>query len=240
MEERRHIFSDFGIDVMLSLPFNKELIHTPPEVFIRKLKDAADMKYLCAGTDLRFGYRGEGDTAKLKDYAKELGCTVEILEKLKQGDREISSTYIREEIAKGNVDLVRELLGSPYFIWGEVIHGNGIGHTIGVPTINMQPPAHKQLPPNGVYFTTVEIDNRLFHGVTNVGTKPTIAGDRSINVETHILDFKSDVYEHTAKVSFFEYRRPERKFESLEALMEQIRRDRRAAFEYFNMPREKA
>ena len=98
----------------------------------------------------------------------------------------------------------------------------------------MIPPNDKLLPPNGVYITEVEIEHRVFHGITNVGVKPTIKDDNSINVETHILDFQGNLYEKIARVSFLEFLRKEKKFDSLTELMKQIRKDTQDAFTYFN------
>ena len=148
--------------------------------------------------------------------------------------RDISSTFIREDISLGKIKEANTLLGYPYFIWGQIIHGNHIGTKMGIPTINQIPPKEKLLPPNGVYITEVEIDHRLFHGITNVGKKPTVQDMGPVGVETHILDFQGDVYEKEAKVLFLDYIRPERKFDSLDELKAQIKMDTKCALDFFN------
>lgn len=233
-EERAHILENEGTDYLLELPLSEEVMHMLPGNFIEMLCERFHMKYICVGSDFRFGYQGSGDVELLKEFAEKFHFELDVVTKIKREEREISSTYIRDEISKGNIRLANELLGYPYFIWGEIVHGNHIGTNMGIPTINMIPPNDKLLPPNGVYITEVEIEHRVFHGITNVGVKPTIKDDNSINVETHILDFQGNLYEKIARVSFLEFLRKEKKFDSLTELMKQIRKDTQDAFTYFN------
>lgn len=234
-DERAYILEADGVDAIAVCVFSDEMMHMEPENFVKMLYDNLNMRYMAVGTDFRFGYKGRGDVNLLYTMAKELGFQLEVVEKIKKDSRDISSTFIREEVRKGNMELVNELLGYNYFIWGEIVHGNHIGTGMGIPTINMIPPKNKLLPPNGVYVTEVMIDNRVFHGISNVGVKPTVPGEREINVETNILDFREDVYEKTAKVSFLKMVRPEMKFDSLDLLKEQILSDTKKAHEYFNL-----
>lgn len=132
--------------------------------------------------------------------------------------REISSTFIREEIQKGHIKKANHLLGYPYFACGTVVHGKHLGSRLGFATINITPPPEKLLPPFGVYVTQVRIDGRTYRGVTNVGVKPTIEGERLPGIETHIFDFSGELYGERVCVSFFDFLRPEQKFFSVEAL----------------------
>lgn len=246
MDERKYLFRSLGIDIMLILPFTDDLMHLSPEAFLDELASHCNLKYLVAGTDFRFGYKGSGDVSLLKRLSREKGFSFEMVEKLQEDGRDISSTYLREEITKGNIELVNDLLGYPYFVAGTILHGNHIGTGLGVPTINLEPPVSKLLPPNGVYFTTVEIDGHKFYGVSNVGVKPTVnkAAQTRVenaprpNVETHILNFQKNVYEKDAVVSFYHFSRPEQKFDSLDELKQTIFSDRKAAFQFFNLQSE--
>lgn len=233
-DERAYILEREGTDYLLELPLSEEVMHMSAEDFVKMLSERFHMKYLCVGSDFHFGYQGKGDASLLQELKKEYHFELDVVPKIKKDQRDISSTFIREEIRAGHIQCANELLGYPYFIWGEIVHGNHIGTGMGIPTINMIPPEDKLLPPNGVYITEVEIDHRKFHGITNVGKKPTIKSDDRINVETHILDFQGNLYEKIAKVSFLDFVREERKFESLEALTNQIRKDTQAAFAFFN------
>ncbi len=233
-EEREADLKSRGIDILLEIPFSDEIKNMSPEDFIAHLVDQYSMTYLTCGTDFTFGKQGLGNVELLRKLSSEYGFTLEVIEKLSDHNEEISSSLIRSEVKLGHMERVEELLGYPYFIWGEIVHGNHIGTGMGIPTINQIPPKEKLLPPNGVYVTEVEIDHKIFHGITNVGKKPSIKSDDKINVETNILDFKDDVYEREAKVVFRKFVRPERKFDDLAELKAQIEKDRRIALEYFN------
>lgn len=231
--ERRVLLSKLGLDYLVELPFCDEIIHMEAEDFIRMLCSKLHMKHLVVGSDFRFGFGGKGNAVLLQELSKTMDFTVDVVEKLRDDAREISSSYVREEIRDGKIRHANELLGHPYFVWGEITHGNHIGTGMGVPTINIVPPADKLLPPFGVYVTTVEVEGRVYHGVTDVGTKPTVADGKDVVVETHILDFSSNIYGETAMVRFYDYIRPEIKFDGLDALKKQIESDKKRAFEYF-------
>ena len=126
-------------------------------------------------------------------------------------------------------------MGYPYFVSGQVKHGKQIGRTIGFPTVNLIPPQNKLLPKYGVYITKVTIDGIVYHGITNVGCKPTIEGENPVGIETHILDFKQDVYDKVIIITFIKKIREEQKFSNLESLLEQIRLDVNEARYYFSL-----
>lgn len=232
-EERKNLLQKQGISYLVECSFC-EIMPLEPEEFVEILVRQFHMKYMVCGTDFRFGKLGRGDVNLLKQLSETIGFELEVVEKLKSGERDISSTFVREEISNGNVRKGNQLLGYEYFIWGTVVHGNHLGTKIGIPTINLIPPEDKLLPKNGVYITKVEIDHRTFHGVTNVGVKPTIDGKHQIGVETHIIDFKEDVYERQVCVTFLERIRDEIRFDSVDALKEQMHLDKKKALNYFN------
>ena len=134
---------------------------------------------------------------------------------------------------EGDIEKANHLLGYRYFVSGKVKHGKQIGRTIGIPTVNLIPPEEKLLPPFGVYMTEVLIDGKKYYGVTNVGCKPTIQGDNPVGVETHVLDFKEDVYNEVVTVEFLRKIRPEQKFDSIEKLKEQMKKDVAFTRDYF-------
>ena len=206
-------------------PFTEELMHMEPEQFVKEyLVERLHAEYLAVGPDFRFGHKREGNPQMLQKLGKEYGFTVEIVEKEKDGSRDISSTYIREELEKGNMEKVNGLLGYTYFTRGEIVHGRQLGRTIGVPTANLIPPEIKKLPPNGVYITKSLINGKIYEGITNVGYKPTVR-ENFLGVETYLFCCNENLYGQEAEVRFYQYLRPEKKFDSLEDLKKQLNQD---------------
>ncbi len=233
-EEKMHIFEGIGIDYLVECPFTAEIRCMEPEEFIERIARRLHVKRFVVGEDFRFGHLRRGDYRMLEAFSKCLGYEVDVMEKLREDERDISSTFVREEIQKGRIEKANGLLGYRYFVTGVVAHGNQIGRTIGIPTINQFPPREKLLPPNGVYVTEVYIDDRKYRGVTNVGCKPTIAGENPVGVETHLLDFKEDIYEKVVTVEFLSFIRGEQKFASIDALKEQMHNDIAYGRTYFS------
>lgn len=232
-EEKMHIFEEMGIDYLIECPFTEEVMHMEPEDFIRMLVERLHVKCIVAGEDFRFGHNRRGDYRMLQEYAGKFGYEALILKKMKEDARDISSTFVREEIAAGNIEKANHLLGYRYFVKGMVKHGNQIGRTIGIPTINLIPPEEKLLPPFGVYVSEVVIGEERYQGVTNVGCKPTIEGNNPVGVETYLLDFHENVYDRIVTVEFISKIRAEHKFENIEALKEQMENDIAYAEAYF-------
>ena len=234
-EEKMNMFESFGIDYLIECPFTPDVMNMEPEIFIEMLVKNLSVKYIVAGEDFCFGHNRRGDYRMLQEYAKQLSYEAIILPKMKEEERDISSTFVREEITAGRIERANKLLGYPYFVSGEVKHGKRIGRTIGFPTINLIPPENKLLPAFGVYITKVTIDGIVYQGVTNVGCKPTIEGTNPVGIETHILDFKQNVYDKVAIVTFIKKIREERKFPNLDSLLEQLRLDVNEAKYYFSL-----
>jgi len=224
-DEKQYIFEKRGIDYLIECPFTTEVMSMEPKDFIGWIAKALRMKYVVVGDDFRFGHKRAGDYHTLQKYEDEYGYKTIVIDKLKDSNRDISSTYVREKIADGNIKKANELLGYKYFIKSEILHGRKLGRTIGVPTINMILPPHKLLPPNGVYVTEVLVDGKTYMGVTNIGCKPTVSDEQIIGVETYIDDFDKDVYGEKIVVSFIQFIRPEQKFNTLEELRTQMQSD---------------
>ncbi|MBQ9591090.1 MAG: bifunctional riboflavin kinase/FAD synthetase [Butyrivibrio sp.] len=225
-EEKRNAFEKMGIDLLVEFPLNAETAATPPDEFVKKiLVERLRADYIAAGTDVTFGDKGRGDQYLLKNMSKELGFELCLIDKVMLDGQEVSSTRIRNEVSDGNMPMVRRLLGDDYSISGIVEHGNHIGHTIGIPTVNILPKENKLLPPFGVYRSKVVIGKREYRGMTNIGRKPTIASDNQIGVETYIYDFDSDVYGRFIEVKLEKFVRPEMKFSGIEELKAQMKKD---------------
>lgn len=195
------------------------------EAFIEKIARQLHVKCMVVGEDFRFGHQRRGDYRMLLAQEKQLGYQAIVVEKMQEDERDISSTFIREEIAAGNIAKANHLLGYRYFVTGEVVHGNQFGRTMGIPTMNQLPPEEKLLPPNGVYVTETVIGEKRYRGITNVGCKPTVGEKNPIGVETHLFDFEEDMYGRIVTVEFLASVRSERRFSSVEELKSQMQRD---------------
>ena len=224
-EERRKILEEMGVDVLLECPLNEEFRHMKADTFIRQIL-VGDLHASCivVGEDFRFGYERRGNPELLAKFGTKYAYETHVIPKEMDGSRKISSTYIREELMRGHMEKVTELLGRNFSVTGMIRHGRGMGHKNFFPTTNIVPPRQKLMPPNGVYVTLSTIDGITYPGITNVGYKPTV-GESFLGVETFLFDCDRDLYNCQCKVEFFRFLRPEHKFSSFEALKLQIAKD---------------
>ncbi len=234
-DEKHEIFEAIGIDYFIECPFVDEIRLLEPEDFIRMMVEKMRVKVFVVGTDCRFAHDRKGNCEVLRSYADQYGYRVDVVQKKQYESRDISSTFVREEIEKGNIGKANMLLGYPYFVQGEVLGGNRIGHTIGFPTINQTVPTSKILPPYGVYVSQVNVDEKMYRSITNIGVKPTVSGEDICGVETHILGYSGDLYGRFLRVELLSYIRPERRFSSLDALKMQIGEDVNIALNFANV-----
>lgn len=225
-EEKRRIFQKTGVDVLIEFPLNEKTAATEPEAFIREiLTDRMRAAYVAAGADVTFGSKGAGNSRMLVKYGEKLGFAVEIIDKICLDGREISSSRIREEVERGNMEQVSALIGFPYSITGTVVHGRRLGRTIGMPTVNLLPPPDKLLPPRGVYYSYVSYGGEHYKSITNIGKKPTVSREGVMGVETFLYDFDEDIYGREITVNLLKFKRPEMKFDSVESLAAQMQKD---------------
>lgn len=224
-EEKMHLFEQRGIDYLVECPFTPEIMHMEPEDFVEMIVHNLQVKSMVVGTDFHFGHNRRGDYKLLQELSESYGYEVEVVEKVQEDDRDISSTFVREEIAAGHIEKANHLLGYHYFVQGTVVHGKEIGRTLAIPTLNLLPPEEKLLPPYGVYVTQTTVEDRIYGGITNVGCKPTIEGINPVGVETHLFDFAEEIYGKQIKVEFLVPVREEMKFGSLDELKAQMERD---------------
>lgn len=235
-DEKKCLLERSGLDVLISYPFTEETASMEPEDFIKEvLMEKIDAKKIVVGKDFRFGHKRRGDVDLLHTMAEECGYELIVFDKMKVGDRVIGSSYIRSEIAKGHIETVNKLLGSPFTIMGKVQHGRKIGRTLGFPTTNLITPSNKLLPPNGVYASKTRINGIEHPGVTNIGFNPTVGAIPERRVETFIFDYDADLYGEIIEVSLYDYSRPEIKFDSVEDLKKQMNQDILFSRKYFNI-----
>lgn len=235
-EEKVTKLSRTKMDVLVSYPFTEETKNIEPEDFIKEiLVKKLGAKVIVVGDDFRFGHNRRGDAKLLKALSQTYGYEVVDCERRKWKDRIISSSEIRQELGQGNMEAVNAMLGQPYFIKGEVLHGRKIGRTLGMPTTNILPLSGKLLPPNGVYASKTLINGIYHPGVTNIGYKPTVGAEERRGVETYLFDFDQDLYGKVIEVELYHHQRPELKLNSLEELKEMMQKDIENAKEYFGI-----
>lgn len=235
-EEKVYKLNDSGLDVLISYPFTRETKNIEPEDFIRDiLVGKLDAKVIVVGNDFRFGRNRRGDVDMLKSMESLYGFKVIAFEKIRWRDTVISSSIIRSELEKGNMEDVNEMLGKPYFIRGMVLHGRQVGRTLRMPTTNITTPSNKLLPPCGVYFSRAVIDGISYPGITNIGYRPTVGSDNGKGVETYIYDFERDLYGAEIDVELLSFVRPEIKFDDIAGLKLQMGKDLELGRKYFGI-----
>lgn len=227
--EKRALFAERGLDYLVMCPFTPEIMCMEPEAFVDWIVKSLNVKWIVVGEDCCFGHNRRGDHKLLAQLADRYGYGLQVVEKLKFEGRDISSSYIRDEIRKGNMEIAAQLLGHPYSIDGIVETGNQIGRTIGIPTANIVAEPEKLLPPFGVYAASIDIHGKQYYGIANIGRKPTIKPKEGtcnpVGVEMHIFHFNEDIYREPVRISFYIYERPEIKFDSISDLKAQIKKD---------------
>ncbi len=226
VSEKRVIFERMGVDVLIEFPMNHETAAIRAQDFTRMyLVDRMRSSLIVAGSDVTYGYRGEGNADTLIRLGREYGYECDIIDKVTYKGEPISSTRIRNAIEAGEMEQVTAMLGFPYRISGFVTHGRHIGHEIGMPTANVILAPDKMTGPNGVYYSRVYTADGVFHGITNVGVKPTVMNDELLCCESFLYDFDRDIYGEYIEVELLKFVRPERRFDSLDELKEQMQKD---------------
>lgn len=225
-EEKRLLFERLGADILIEFPLDATTAAMPPETFaMQVLARQMNVSFIAAGSDLSFGAKGAGDAVLLRRLGPELGFEVKTIEKVCLDGVEVSSTYVRGQVESGNMRTVEKLLGMPYMVAGKVTEGKKLGRKLGFPTVNLLPENSKLMPPNGVYFAKVRHGGKSYRAISNVGYKPTVASERILGVESYIYDFGGMIYGEEIEVYLCEFLRPERRFESVDALRDQLRKD---------------
>ena len=233
--QRERLLEAADVDVMLIIRFSEDFARTEPEQFVRQfLHRELALIEIYVGSTFTFGKQRRGDLDLLRRLGGELGFGAFGLEEVLHGGEPISSTRIRRAIDEGKVELAMDLFGRPYSLHGTIARGDRMGKRLGWPTINLLPD-NDQLPSDGVYTGRVRFPNLpgTFDCVTNVGTRPTVYEHYQHVVESHILDFDSDVYGERVEIQFHKRLREERIFSTVMDLSAQIGRDVEATREYF-------
>ena len=229
LDQKLKYFADEGMDFAIIVDF-PEVKDLSPEAFVNEvlIGQFACVATVC-GYNYHFGKKGAG-THQLLETLLPVGCAVTVPPVYQNGDT-VSSTRIRRLLDDGHIQQANDLLTVPFSLTAPVEHGKGLGRQLCAPTFNQHPPLEMLIPPHGVYLTRCNIDGKYFYGLTNIGTRPTVDTNDTLNLETHLLDYEGDLYQRNLTVEFLDYIRPEIRFESTKELQAQIQQDIKSAKE---------
>ena len=227
IREKETILNELGIQHFIKIPFTREFAQMSSERFIRDiLVDKIGTKKLVIGYNHRFGRNREGSFENLMHKSYDYGFEVEEIPRQEVDNIGISSSLIRKALHDGDVESASRFLGRPYLLNGTVIHGDKLGRILGFPTANIQvQEEYKLIPGNGTYAVWVKVENGTYRGMLNIGIRPTLNGNQQ-RIEVHILDFENEIYNSDLAVTFVKRLRDEKKFDSLDALKNQLETDK--------------
>lgn len=235
-EMKTKLLAATALDTLYYQDFDEAYSRLSPEEFIKTiLVDKLKIRLAVVGFNYRFGYMGRGDVEFLKKSGDKLGFRVIVVPPVKVNSEIVSSTLIREYIKKGKTERVFQLLGRHFSLYGTVVDGRRIGRTLGFPTANITAHPKMVVPANGVYITKTKYEDKWVNSITNVGMAPTLRNGSVFSIETHLLDFNEDIYGKDIEVCFIHKLRGEKKFESIEALKEQVALDIRKTKAYWEV-----
>ncbi len=227
LRQKLELLATTGIDATVLLPFDRALASVPATEFVeRVLVDTLGAKAVLVGRDFRYGARGAGDVKLLEDLGESFGFTVEVVDDVRpEGERRVSSTWIRELLAEGDVRHATELLGHAPTVSGIVVHGAKRGRELGYPTANLSPESEGLIPGDGVYAGWLTDAGTRYPAAISVGNNPTFEGVPKKQVEAYVLDRDLDLYDHLVDIEFVERLRGMVAFTNIPDLIETIRGD---------------
>ena len=229
LPEKLKLFDETGVDACAVLDFTSEMAQLSAYDFMKQvLKEQYNVGTLLIGYDHRFGNNRQENFAHYAEYGKMLGIELVLLEQFSDGETEhISSSEIRNALHSGQIERANAMLGYHYFFEGKVIDGFKIGRKIGFPTANLQlDEPEKLLPALGVYAVKIGVNGKNYLGMLNIGNRPTLENGNAISIEAHIINFDKNIYRQTIEVEFLQKIRDEKKFDSVNELIEQLTKDR--------------
>jgi riboflavin kinase/FMN adenylyltransferase len=236
-DQRKTLLSELGVDHLVEVMFTRDFSTLSPEVFLKDyLLSYPALRNIYLGYDFAFGANKQGGFDLVKSICENRGIEVEIQPKFEFKGHVVSSSLIREKILAGDVDEVEEILGSKFQLEGVVVKGEGRGKKIGFPTANIQVSSDLIVPDKGVYVTRTIYKGMTYQSVTNIGNNPTFKISNQIHIETNIFDFDADIYGETLNIEFISKVRDEKKFATVNDLIEQIKQDVQFSREFLRNP----
>lgn len=227
LAEKTNLLSALGIDNLVIHPFDAAFSRLTAEEFVKQvLVDTFKIKKIIIGHDHRFGRNRTANIDDLIEFGNKFGFEVEEISAKQINEVSISSTKIRNALTEGNIELANNYLGYYYSLTGIVSKGKQLGRTIGFPTANIKiVEEYKLIPQNGVYIVQSNLDGIMYHGMMNIGTRPTVDGTTQ-TIEIHFFDFQKELYNQKITISLLHRMRSEQKFESVDALKKQLDKDK--------------
>lgn len=225
-EQRARLLGEQGVDVVITHPFNPQVASRSARDFIRELKERLGLRKLCVGPDFAMGHNREGNVAMLQRLGDEFDYSVSVVRPIRLNREVVSSSRIRAALREGDVKTACQLLGRPYALDGVVSPGDGRGRRIGIPTANLDVWQEQLMPKTGVYACLARVGERMLRAVTNVGVRPTFDDPIAIpRAETHLLDYRGDLYGQRIELLFVDRLRDEQRFPDVASLVAQIQTD---------------
>lgn len=224
LSDRERLLRQFGMEQVIVLPFDRKLRSLSWQDFVQMLIEKHHAAGFVCGEDFRFGNRGFGTAEKLQKFCEERGIPCAVVPQQRIDGVTVSSTHIRNLMETGHMSQAVRFLGHPQILTGKVVHGHQLGRQLGIPTANLMLPKELVVPRFGVYACIAVVEGIRYPAVTNIGTRPTVAGI-GITVEPWILDYTGDLYDREITLEFYQFLRPEQKFSTLEALRQEIFRN---------------
>lgn len=232
-EQRRSLLKKLGVDILVEMKFTRDFSTLKAEDFLSKyLLSYPELKEFYLGYDFAFGANKEGDYDLVKSICKPHGVDVEIQPKFEFAGQVVSSSLIRERLLSGHIDEVEKILDRPFHLEGVVVKGEGRGKKIGFPTANIQVSQDLLVPHKGVYVTKTIYNGMTYKSVTNIGNNPTFKDGHQLHIETNLFDFDTDIYGENLDIQFLHKIRDEKKFPTVNDLINQIKADVEVAKNY--------
>lgn len=224
-DERARLLHALGVELVITHPFDDDVRHIRAAAFVDRLLQHLKMRELWVGADFAMGYQREGDVTFLMAQAAEKDFTLRVIDLMDAGGEKVSSSRVRAALAEGDIADATHSLGRPFRLTGTVVEGAKRGRTIGIPTANVLPEEELAVPAHGVYAAWASVSGKLLPAVVNIGVRPTFDDSAQTVVEAHLLDYEADLYGQDIALDFVARLRAEQRFDGVEALVAQIKRD---------------
>ena len=225
LDERTRLLKQLGVDMVVPIEFDRQIAQLSSHDFLRVLYEKLRMRHLVVGPDFAMGHNRDGTLEILPGIARHIGFSFNVVDLMTDPAGKVKSTTIRRQIAEGDVSSAARLLGRHFAVRGVVVRGLERGRVLGFPTANIQVAPGLTVPGNGIYATRARLDSGTYMAATSIGVRPTFEDGAERTVEAYLLDFSDDIYGQTVWLEFVQRLRGEEKFDTVDALLDQMKRD---------------